>query len=425
MGLTAALSLGVHAAAVVVVGYFALRSLEAKRSVAPREAHPPPAATLAMDLPVFDLGTLLADREPNPTGVEPTFAGGDVVARVDTSKTGHGGDPESSQRAIHLSDEDDWMRLSPDLISRLDRDQLQRLRTARERAAWEDRRATTHPTELTFLASGKGSRRERRSPSPLDPSRGALASAASSTLGGDIGGAEPSRPESEGQRLGSDVVGSRDARPGVGVHDGRPGGDHRTSAAVAHARPDVTAGPPTIPASARKRPNDTVDSDQEVASMVRSIVHASTFGGPAGEGRGGTSEGGDPGAGANAGPGAHPRPLGDGEGPWLDLETNDPRLIPYFRKIKAKIDPLWANAFPKQALLDLKQGMVILEIVVDADGSARVSWPPVRPSGIDEFDRNCADAVRRAAPFEPIPKELNRTSLRIRAPFRQLNEIVK
>ena len=59
------------------------------------------------------------------------------------------------------------------------------------------------------------------------------------------------------------------------------------------------------------------------------------------------------------------------------------------------------------------------------DGRAVVSWPPVRPSGVDEFDRNCADAIRRAAPFPPIPAELGLTSVRIRAPFAANNPIVK
>jgi TonB family protein len=73
----------------------------------------------------------------------------------------------------------------------------------------------------------------------------------------------------------------------------------------------------------------------------------------------------------------------------------------------------------------LKQGTVILEFTILADGSASVSWPPLRPSGIDEFDRNCAEAVRRAAPFAPIPRELGRSVLRVRAPFTAHNPIVK
>ena len=98
--------------------------------------------------------------------------------------------------------------------------------------------------------------------------------------------------------------------------------------------------------------------------------------------------------------------MGDGQGDVFDFYTSDPMLLPYFRKLKSKIDPLWANAFPKSAMLELKQGTVILEFTVSADGQVKVTWPPTRPSGIDEFDRNCADAIRRAGPFEPIPQAL-------------------
>jgi TonB family protein len=96
--------------------------------------------------------------------------------------------------------------------------------------------------------------------------------------------------------------------------------------------------------------------------------------------------------------------------------------------LHGKIDPLWANAFPRSALLELKQGTVILEFTVAADGGVRVSWPPLRPSGIDEFDRNCAEAIRRAGPFAPLPATLldgGRTRLRIRAPFTATNPIVR
>jgi TonB family protein len=75
--------------------------------------------------------------------------------------------------------------------------------------------------------------------------------------------------------------------------------------------------------------------------------------------------------------------------------------------------------------VDLKQGTVILEFVVARDGTAKVTWPPLRPSGIDEFDRNCAEAIRRAGPFEPIPPVLGVSSLRIRAPFVANNFVIK
>jgi TonB family protein len=75
-------------------------------------------------------------------------------------------------------------------------------------------------------------------------------------------------------------------------------------------------------------------------------------------------------------------------------------------------------------MLNLQQGTVILEFTVFSDGHAVVQWPPLRPSGIDEFDRNCAAAIRRAAPYPPIPTALGST-LRIRSPFVASNPVVK
>jgi TonB family protein len=192
----------------------------------------------------------------------------------------------------------------------------------------------------------------------------------------------------------------------------------------------VTESAPSIPGIWDGRPNDTVDSDQEVANTVRSLVHASVAGGLPGEGRGGSeSPALDPGAGGGTtGRASVARPLGSGDGELVDWNTNDPMLLPYFRKIHAKVNPLWANAFPKSAMVELKQGTVILDFTIASDGTATVAWPPVRPSGIEEFDRNCADAIRRASPFDPLPqalKDLGRTSLRIRAPFVAKNPIVK
>jgi TonB family protein len=189
-------------------------------------------------------------------------------------------------------------------------------------------------------------------------------------------------------------------------------------------RPDVTRGPIAVQAAERGKIRDDVDAEQEVATVLRALVHGSTAGGAPGMDRGGSSLGGDPGAGGDRGPGSHPDPLGDGSSDWFDINTSDPRLVPYFRRVHARIEPLWADAFPKSAMLDLKQGTVILEFTIAEDGTAKVAWPPLRPSGIEEFDRNCADAIRKAGPFEAIPKELARSSLRIRAPFVASSPIV-
>ncbi len=322
------------------------------------------------------------------------------------------------------------LSLNPDPTSRLDRDQHQRLKTAAFRTTNEDRRATTHPMEVTFLATGTGEHEERRPNAPTDPSRGSLASPlAASVLGGHAGTRDADDALGPGATAGGARPGQLVASPGVGVRDGRAGTTHSEAARIAKGRPAVAEGSPTITAAFKGRPNDTVDSDQEVASIVQSQVHASFAGGLAGDGRGGSNgPSSDPGAGGTKGRGSTGRVLGSGDGDVFDWFTSDPMLLPYFRKIHAKVDPLWKDAFPKSAMLELKQGTVILELTIASDGSARVSWPPVRPSGIDEFDRNCADALRRASPFEPIPaalREMGRTSLRIRAPFVAKNPIVK
>jgi TonB family protein len=419
---TWAASVALHACLVGLLGWFAFRSMRSHGDTPLTGAKADPL--VAIDLPMFADGVLLSDRVPDLAGDLPSESGGETVARVDTGARGHGGELEVDKPAIHLSDRDERLRLSTDLLSRLDRDQAHRIRSSEERASWEDRRATTHPSELTFIASGDGDRAERRTLAAIDPSRGALLARAASVEGGSLGTPDPLGADDQRSGFGGARLGARDRSPGRGVRQGAPGDDHRASAAVVHARPAVARGPIAVMAAARGRVRDDVDSEQEVATVLRALVHGSTAGGLAGDGRGGSGGGADPGAGGDTGAGSHPAPLGDGASDWFDINTNDPRLVPYFRHVQARIEPLWADAFPASALLDLKQGTVILEFTIAEDGAVRVTWPPMRPSGVDEFDRNCASAIRKAGPFDPIPRELGRASLRIRAPFVASSPIV-
>jgi len=417
-----------HVGILTGIGVIAYHSLHAREKREAESKTNPPMEVIAIELPAVAEGTLIADRDEIVEGTPPTKFGGSAVARVDTGVPGKGGEA-TGERATNLEAADEPLKLSPDLLSRLDRDQIQRLRTAQKRTTHEDRRATTNPMELTFLASGKGEQQERRPNAPVDPSRGSLHSSAPAVVGGHPGSAANDDVTEPGGTPGSSRPGQLFASPGVGLRNGKPGDEHRQGARITHARPAVVEGPVTIPAVAKARPNDNVDSEQEVATTVRSLVHASVAGGVTGDGRGGSAAPSpDPGAGGSAGRGSVARPMGSGDGEIIDWNTNDPMLLPYFRKVHAKVHPLWVNAFPKSAMLELKQGTVILEFTIALDGTAKVVWPPVRPSGIEEFDRNCADAIRRAAPFEPIPQSLRdqgRTQLRIRAPFVAKNPIVK
>jgi TonB family protein len=427
-GLTIIASLGFHAALGCAISWIAFRSITADVPPAVPEhgaSVGQPGSPIAVELPAIAEGILVEQEAVDPTGEPPRVEGGDAVSHLDTGSPGHGGDPRVFAAALNLADQNAQMRLSPDPLSHLDRDQLQRLHVASTRQSWEDRRSTTHPTELTLLVTGLGTVLERRPSSPWQPSRGVMQSPPAGVRGGELGAA-PSEDEGQGDRkLGGAQLGSFDEAPGAGLRSARPGADHRVSAPIASARPDVTRAAIAVPAIDQARPKDDVDSDQEVATTVRSLVHASTAGGVAGIGQGGQGRDGNPAAGGLSGSGSFARPLGIGEGDLFDYWTKDPRLLPYFRQIHARIDPLWADAFPKSALYELKQGTVILEFTVLSDGHVLVSWPPVRPSGIDEFDRNCAEAIRRANPLPPIPRELGLPSVRIRAPFIASNPIVK
>jgi TonB family protein len=418
-------SIAVHAGFFGGGAWVAYRTLAAQKSEPLRPVEPD--VTLASI--VVELPTVLADgppsdeRAPDPVGIVPDPHGGNAVARVDDGASGTGGDATASQQAINLSDADERLRLSPDLVSRLDRDQLQRLFVARVRQSWEDRRSTPKPTTLTFLASGPGTLEQRR-PIASDPSRGALSAPLPGVLGAGLGSPQSDDGEDARTALGGARLGAAFASPGLGVARGLPGVDHRMSAAVASGRPDVAPAPVAVNAAEKGRPKDDVDTDQEVATTVQSIVQASAAGGLKGIGRGGSGGGGDPGAGAKSGTGSRSGPLGDGDGTTFDISSSDPRLALWLRQIKAKVDPLWANAFPKSAILDLKQGMVIIAFTVFENGSVAVNGA-VRPSGIPEFDRNCADAIRRAAPFPPIPASYGRSSVHITFRFTANNPMVK
>jgi len=424
-GVTIAASVALHGVLTLGLSWVAYHSMRADAPADQERLVLPAASTpIVLDLPVVGEGLSLEERPADSFGAPPPPPSGDAVAHPDTERAGRGGESSVKERALNLAEEDEHMRLSPDLLSRLDRDQIQRLRAARRRASWENRRSTTHPAELTLVATGVGRVRERRAYASALPSRGALESPMPDARGGELGSERALDTLAEEVRPGGDREGSRRDAPGAGLREGQAGADHRASVPVGMARPSVVRAPIAVPALERSIPRDDADAEQEVATAVRSIVHASTAGGLLADGTGGSAGAWDPGSGGAADDGFRARALGLQDGEVYDYFSQDPRLVSYFRQIHAKIDPLWSDAFPKSALLNLEQGTVIIEFTVFADGHAEVHWPPARPSGVDEFDRNCASAIRRAMPFPPIPSGLGR-SLRIRAPFVASNPIVK
>jgi TonB family protein len=185
----------------------------------------------------------------------------------------------------------------------------------------------------------------------------------------------------------------------------------------------VEQGPPSVPANASGKPMDNLDSAQHVAATSQSILDASTAGGKAGVGPGGERGGGNPGAGGVTGRGFSSRALGNGDGDY-GWNGKDKHMSLYRRRMLARLYPYWENAFPRWAVADMRQGRVIVSWDVLVDGSVR-NVHVTRPSGIDEFDRNCVRAVQRAAPFEPIPHNLGLSAMRWEITFDASNPVVR
>jgi hypothetical protein len=270
---------------VLGAGIAAYRSLSERRAREAEAAAALGSGPIAIELPGVAEGTLDDDAKAIPEGSQPEAFGGATVARIDTGAPGRGGEV-SGARATNLAAIDDRLRLDPDMLSHLDRDQVQRIKNAPHRTTREDRRSTTHPMELTFLVTGKGSLLERRADAP-DPSRGVLLANAPSVIGGTPGAATTNELE-DGATPGATRDGQTSASPGVGLRGAAAGADHHRGARIGFARPSVAEGSPSIPGIWNGKPKDTVDSDQEVANTVRSLIQASHAGGSRGDGRGGS-----------------------------------------------------------------------------------------------------------------------------------------
>lgn len=424
IAVSAALHLSLVAVGAVVVRRELAPQHPAVETLAPASIAP----VVEIEPPSFRADSLDPDPARLPEASEPPHpsGGAPLVPRPDAARRGRGGDDTARLAAVNLADRDDGIRLSPELQSRVDRDQLQRLATSKSRRSWEDGRYTTHPMELTFLATGSGRTMDRRRWSDHDPSRGIARSAPAAVEGAirigiraaPVGEDEPRRP------VGGPVAGRASGAPGVGIPDGAPGSDHRASAAIASARPMVRQGPPSIPADVPGKPKDTVDSAQEVAASNASLTHASPAGGRPGEGRGGEAGPGPTGSGGREGPGSRSEALGPGGGGFYAPNQYDPRLTSYQRRMAARLYPLWENAFPRWAAEQMRQGTVIIAFTLAANGS--VHQPHVRrTSGIAQFDQGCLDAVRRASPFEPLPANLGVRSMYWEVSFEASNPVVR
>jgi TonB family protein len=255
--------------------------------------------------------------------------------------------------------------------------------------------------ELTFLATGAGHVRARRNHAPTDPARGVISGGVASTLGTRVGGqgATATGVDPDAAQAGS-VAGADAARLGQGAPDGRDAQEFHAAAQVLFARPLVPAARAAVPTETRGRPNDTLDSSQEVAARVSSLLHASSAGGEVGPGVGGERGGGAPGTLGTSGVGSRSSPSGAAFGKDF---ADDPGFSGYSRALRSQLSRLLAKAFPDWAIEQGRGGRVIFEMTLGAEGkpsSVRI----VRPSGVGEYDDNVLRAVRGVPSFGHLPE---------------------
>lgn len=96
------------------------------------------------------------------------------------------------------------------------------------------------------------------------------------------------------------------------------------------------------------------------------------------------------------------------------LNAPEIQYISYFAGIKRKIELVWQ--YPYDAQIAGIQGDLVAEFVIARDGHL-ASVTLVRGSGKRILDDEAIGAIRKAAPYDPIPKEYRIADLKIRAHF--------
>ncbi len=388
------------------------------RAPAPRE--------LVLELPV-----LLAPEAVDPSGAppptpEPLQRGGAAEARPDGERAGRGGEATSRSPAINLAARDDGAHSTPLLSSHEVWSQHARHRQGHGRRSPEDDTVTDQPMMLTLFLDGDGLRAEQRPAAPIDPGHGG-------PFGGALarrGGPPVTRWEPAHWEPGVGLSAPRLEHDGNATYDGLAGGvfdswwnaSSGLSAHVMHARPMGLEGRFAATANRRGPYADDVNAEQHDVSTEQELLHASGAGGPLGAGIGGEPGPHPQGSGGVSGPGSRARPLGVGHGDGVD--PVDARRQLYRRLVFARVQARWsASDFPKEAVLEGKNGFTQVRFVIHQDGSVS-GIATVRRSGYPTFDAKMRAAVQRAAPFPLLPKELGTTEVFVH-PFRVDNPAVR
>jgi TonB family protein len=345
---------------------------------------------------------------------EPVQAGGAKVAHVDSEHAGKGGDITTTMKARNLAAHAEDETTTTTYRDAIDAEQENRLKTAKLRQSKIDVRYALEPMELTFVASGKGFRYERH-PIGKDGSIGVPGGKGVPSGVASIGQGQALPGEGAPKSNGGDALGGASSPKGGAAYGKAVVGlPSEVGANVAKGRPHVFKGKPNVTSNTVGSASDTIDSDQAVAAALKSAATNSTYGGVAlAEGKGGSGGGDAPGAGGNSGAGSKTAALGNGSGP-ADAPFAIERTS-WFLGLQKRLGPLVSDAFPRERELELRNGTVIVDLVI-AKGGGVVDVIVVRPSGFDDFDQNVVTRIRGAGKLEPVPDLLSKGSITVRVP---------
>lgn len=98
----------------------------------------------------------------------------------------------------------------------------------------------------------------------------------------------------------------------------------------------------------------------------------------------------------------------------IPLDTKDIRYSEYFASIRRKIEKKWS--YPEEAAMLGLSGKLKLKFIVGQSGKL-IKIKLVDSSGSNILDDEAADAVKEAAPYNPIPENIKKTRLPIIATF--------
>ncbi len=348
------------------------------------------------------------------------LGGPESAQNVDRDVAGGGGDGRSPEDGVLLAMNVDDVRLQDAPWNAVGVAQVQRIRTDASRASWDDRRATPHPHDQPFLASGTGSHRERRRVSILEPNEGAPRAPVRSAEGVDD--ASPAQHEAaellaaqlaadgetaaerEARRASDALRGSATASPGTGIADGR-GVRESAAAHVATGRPAVDEAPAATLATARERPRDDTDSEQLATRLMQSWVDASPRAArERAQGSGGSGGGGPAGSGSGRVEGGQASPHAPGPGGRGALDTSDSRYQTWLLAQRRRVYE--AMVFPRERQLQMDQGVVVYTFDVDRNGQLVGTPRLARSSGHADIDAAALRAIRQTLPTAPPPAVL-------------------